>query len=540
MNPLWRVASMGRREWLPLVAGLIMAWLAAFAGVALMAGSGAYAGLLATGAVLAGAPWILRVLGVARFVLRYAERLATHGATFRTLARLRVWLFHALAERSAGGLGVRRSGDALARLVGDVEALDGLYIRILLPALVAMALFPILIALLWRADAYLAVGCGILFLAAAFGLPWLAARSSLALGIRLAAAQADLRIAVVDAVSALREIRAFGAEGRVLATVQARESSLLRAQREASVRAAWAQAGALLCAQAALLLALASTSGPAAFAAVFLVIAVFEVAGGLPRAGALAGHAAAAAGRLLAITDSPVPVPDPAAPASLPQGTALRFEAVRFAWPDRPPLLDALTLDVPAGARVAILGPSGSGKSTLASLLLKVVAPQSGRITMGRTDIARLRAEDVRARVAYLSQATHLFADTVRANLLLGRPGATDADLWEALDAAAVAEMVRALPEGLGTWLGEGGAGLSGGQARRIALARTLLSTAPILLLDEPASGLDPEVERAFLTTLNQVGAGRTVILIAHRLTGVERLDRIWRLSAGHAVAAAG
>ena len=145
----------------------------------------------------------------------------------------------------------------------------------------------------------------------------------------------------------------------------------------------------------------------------------------------------------------------------------------------------------------------------------------------------------MRAQVAYLGQTTHLFNDTVRANLLLGRPGATDADLWDALDRAAVADVVRALPGGLNTWLGEGGAGLSGGQARRIALARTLLSPAPILLLDEPAAGLDAATERAFLLTLNEAAAERTVVLIAHRLTGVERLDRIWRLSGGRAVAAA-
>ncbi len=145
----------------------------------------------------------------------------------------------------------------------------------------------------------------------------------------------------------------------------------------------------------------------------------------------------------------------------------------------------------------------------------------------------------MRSRIGWLSQATHLFDDTVRANLLLGRPDADDAALWRALDEAEIGDVVRALPDRLDTWLGESGARLSGGQGRRIALARTLLSEAPILILDEPCAGLDAQTERAFLQTLNDAGAGRTLILIAHRLTGVERLDRIWRLSAGHAVAAA-
>jgi ATP-binding cassette subfamily C protein CydC len=154
-------------------------------------------------------------------------------------------------------------------------------------------------------------------------------------------------------------------------------------------------------------------------------------------------------------------------------------------------------------------------------------------------DIATLVHDDVRSRIGWLSQATHLFDDTIRANLLLGRPDADEAALWRALDEAEIGDFVRALPDTLDTWLGEGGARVSGGQGRRIALARTLLSRAPILLLDEPCAGLDAQTERAFLATLNALPAGRTMILIAHRLTGVERLDRIWRLSAGHAVAAA-
>ena len=278
-----------------------------------------------------------------------------------------------------------------------------------------------------------------------------------------------------------------------------------------------------------------------AVGAVFLTLAGFEAVSGLPRAGALAGHAAAAAARVLEAAEGPPAVIEPVTPAPLPKATALRFEAVGFRWqPDRPPVLDGLTLDVPAGARIAILGPSGAGKSTIAALALRVAAPQSGRVLLGGADIATLSADALRSRIAWLSQETHLFDDTIRANLLLGRPDADDAALWAALDAAAIGDTVRALPEQLDTWVGEGGTRFSGGQGRRLALARALLSPAPILILDEPGAGLDAETERGFLATLNEGAAGRSVILIAHRLTGVERLDRIYRLSGGRAVAAAG
>lgn len=328
----------------------------------------------------------------------------------------------------------------------------------------------------------------------------------------------------------------------MIAGVQARESALLSAQHDLSRRTALAGTGSFLCGQAAIFAVLlaAGTNPIGAVIAAFLVTAAFEVVGGLPRAGALAGHATAAARRVLEAAEAPVAVPDPPSPAPLPASFTLRFEAVHFRWtPDRAPVLDGLTLEIPEGSRVAVLGPSGAGKSTLAALALKVAAPQQGRVRLGGTDLASLSAAEVHARFAWLSQATHLFDDTIRANLLLARPDADDAALWAALDAARIGDMVRGLPDKLDSWVGEGGAQFSGGQGRRLALARTLLSEAPILVLDEPCAGLDADTERAFLTTLNDVAQGRTLLLIAHRLTGVERLDRIWRLSGGKAVAAA-
>ena len=168
------------------------------------------------------------------------------------------------------------------------------------------------------------------------------------------------------------------------------------------------------------------------------------------------------------------------------------------------------------------------------------MAPRSGQIRLGGVDIATLPTALVRARIGWLGQTTHLFDDTIAANLLLARPDADETALWAALDAARIGDVVPALPERLDTWVGEGGTRFSGGEGRRLALARALLSTAPILILDEPCAGLDAEAERSFLQTLNETAADRTVILITHRLIGIERLDRIFRLSGGKAVAAAG
>jgi len=541
MTDLLRILTLWRpcAGWLLL--GCLISLAALAAGVSLMAVAGAVLAIAVTsGALLA--PSILRALGTARVLLRYLERLVTHAATFRALADLRVWFFRRLAQGGAGGLGFRQAGDLLSRLVGDIEALDGLYLRILLPLAGAIFLLPVLALVIAPQNIPLAVALVLLFALAAFALPWFAARATLTAGMTLAEAAGAVRIVALDALTGLREVRAFGAEGRMVAAMQARETALLAAQHALARRTAAATIGAFLCGQAAILAVLlaAGQNPAAAVAAAFQVLAAFEAVGGLPRAGALAGHAAAAAHRVLQAADEPVPVPDPAAPKPIPPGYTLRFEALHYRWrPELPEVLSGLTLDVPEGARVALLGPSGAGKSTLAALALKVAAPGQGRILLGGTDIAELTAAEVHARIGWLSQATHLFDDTIRANLRLARPDADDAALWAALDAAQIGDVVRALPENLDAWVGEGGARFSGGQGRRLALARAILSPAPILILDEPCAGLDAATERAFLATLNEVPPGRTIIMITHRLIGIERLDRIWRLSGGQAVAAA-
>ena len=288
MTALLRILALWRADAPLLVGGAAVSLLAvgARAGLSVLAGATVTPGP-AQGAAVGGTLllwWLLRGLGVGRVVLRYAERLLTHRATFRALAGLRVWMFRGLAARSAGGLGMLRSGDALARLVGDVEALDGLYIRIMVPAAATLVLLPALAVALGAGSAGLALGVGSLFLAAALAMPLAAARGALDMGGRLAAASAGLRVAALDALGGMREVRAFGAEGRMLAAVQAREATLFQAQRALARRAALAQAAAFLCGQAALLAVLLGPL-PAAMRlpSVLLTLVAFEVVGAMPR-----------------------------------------------------------------------------------------------------------------------------------------------------------------------------------------------------------------------------------------------------------------
>jgi ATP-binding cassette subfamily C protein CydC len=542
MSPAQKILALWRVQSAYLAFGAALSVSALLAGIALMANAGHYIAAAVLGVALL-VPLALQLTGAARVVLRYLERLVTHDAMFRAFTRVRVWFFTGLARGAAGGLGLRGAGDTLARLVNDVEALDGLYMRILVPGLGVILVLPVLAVFLWRENPWALFVLPIYILIAVL-LPLRAARLAEDNASRAAAAMASLRNAALDAFSGLREVKIFAAEGRMLAAVQSREAAVLSAQRELAVRVSRLNAFGFLAAQAGLLLALliGLAAGPVAgVVAVFVLTASFEAVSAMPRAGVLYGQAKAAAARVVEAAEAPPPVLEPASPAVMPASHALTLDHVSFRYgANLPWVFENLSLQLPAGSRTAILGPSGAGKSTIAALLLKLAAPVTGKIRLGAVDIAALPAESLRHRIAYLSQSTHLFADTIRNNLLLGDPSADDAMLWAALDAAQLAETIRALPDGLNTWLGEAGSTLSGGQGRRLALARTLLSDAPILILDEPCAGLDAATEAAFLATLFEAASGRTILLIAHRLTGAEKLDRIWRLAGGHLMAAAG
>ena len=224
---------------------------------------------------------------------------------------------------------------------------------------------------------------------------------------------------------------------------------------------------------------------------------------------------------------------EPAAPIPLPPGGDIEFADVWFARRPERPLLRGLSLVCPAGSRTAIVGESGCGKSTLFDLALRLAAPERGRVRVAGTDAADVSTAELHGRVALMSQSTPVFLGIIADNLRLARPDASDAELWEALARARLDEFVGGLPEGLDTWCGEGGRTLSGGQARRLCLARTLLTCAEILLLDEPTSGLDAPTERAFLDDLAAATAGRTVLIATHAALPPGAVDRVFRLADG-------
>jgi len=279
-------------------------------------------------------------------------------------------------------------------------------------------------------------------------------------------------------------------------------------------------------------------SGPMLVGLLLAVIGSFEATAVVVRSVGRLGVAVAAAERLKTLATQEPPIADPLAPQLIPVGGDIVFDHVTFGYSDRP-VLDDISISIRKGSRMAILGTSGTGKSTFAALLLRLADPQAGSISISGVDLRTAPHGEVHRHVALLTQDSPVFIDSVRDNLLIGRADATDTELWQALVAAHLAEFVRSLPEGLDTLLGEAGRTMSAGQARRLCLARALLSPAEIIVLDEPTSGLDAETEALFLADLRDATAGRTVILATHAALPAGAVDAVYRLIGGRLSVAA-
>jgi ABC-type transport system involved in cytochrome bd biosynthesis fused ATPase/permease subunit len=266
-------------------------------------------------------------------------------------------------------------------------------------------------------------------------------------------------------------------------------------------------------------------------------MASFEAVAPLPSAALRLQTTLDSGRRLLALADREPAVTDPAAAAALPAGSQLTLDGVGFAYGDDENWeLSGLDLHLAPGQRVALVGPSGAGKSTIAALLVRFLDPDAGRLTLAGRDLRALRQRDVRSRVTLDSQDAYLFSTTIRENVRLARPGASDDEIERALAQARVWEWVRSLPEGLDTFVGEEGAAVSGGERRRIALARTFLAGAPVIVLDEPTGHLDPETAEALIGDALSAADTRSVVLITHRPEGLDLVDHVLTLRRGRIV----
>ena len=536
---VWRpfMALFGR-YWRWMLLGMLLGLLALVSAVGLLSLAGWFLSAAALAGLVPASAYVfnvfypsvgVRVFAIARTLARYAERIVSHDATFRILEGLRCWFYERLEPLAPGALGGFRSGDLLNRAVADIDALDNLYLRVLSPSVVAVALAGLLTAFLWHFNAGIALwalGC---LLAAGFAVPWAAGRAGAGTGRHLARATADLRVAVVDTVTGLADLLVFGAADRWLEKVAEADGRVVRAQRRMShIRGV--SGGITLALSGLAMLAVlylgvglvqaGSLGGPELALVVLAVMASFEAVTPLAAAYQYLSHTRTAARRLVEIVETPPAVRFPTEAAGWPQSFDIRFEDVTFGYPGRRGrVLENFDLAVAAGEHLAVRGETGCGKSTLIQLLVRFYDPQAGRILVGGRDLRSFAEKDLRRMLSVMPQQVHLFNGTLRDNLLVARPGATPEEIAEALEIARLSGFVARLPHGLDTWIGESGRLLSGGEARRLAAARLVLHDGPVWLLDEPTEGLDRVTEQEMTRALLARAAGRTVLWITHRPT---------------------
>jgi thiol reductant ABC exporter CydC subunit len=527
--------------------------------VALAAGLGALtisfgAGLMATAGYLisraAERPAILsltvaivgvRFFGLARPLIRYLDRLASHDLALRVLGRVRVRVYGQIEPLAPAGLEGYRHGDLLARMVADVDALQNLHLRAVGPPLVALlaGVVAVGVAAAFLPAAGLVLAAGLV--AGGVAVPALACWLGRRGGRRQAAARGDLSAELVEVLRAAPELVAYGSASAAQARVRAADGALVRlARRDAFVGGLADGAGlAVVGATVAGVLAVAvhaSAEGGLDRVLIamlaLLALASFEAVQPLAAAARELSVTLAAGRRVLDLADGEAAIVDPVAPAAAPSWPfAVALEDVRARYaPGERPALDGVSLRLEPGCRVALVGPSGAGKTTVVNLLLRFLDPEAGRVTLAGRDLREYRQEDVRRAIAVAGQDSHLFSASIRENVCLARPGASDGEIERALRRARLWPWVAGLPDGLDTAVGEEGRELSGGQRQRLVLARALLVDAPVLVLDEPTAHLDPSTARALVDDVFAAAAGRSVLLITHRLEGLELVDEIIRI----------
>jgi ATP-binding cassette subfamily C protein CydC len=540
------------RHWKWMLLGTFFGFITIAAAVGLLSLSGwfisasALAGLTLSNAQLFNFfyPSIgVRFFAILRTLCRYTERITAHDATFRVLESLRSWFYKALEPLAPGCLIRFRSGDILNRIIEDIEALDNLYLRVLSPSLTAVLTSLVVTVFLWLFNPWIALTTLAYMLVAGVGIPRAAIKHGTKAGRQLARNSTHLRIQIVENIQGITELLVFGAHRRLLDSVQQNSRELISNQLVMSHIKGISTGLITFFSGMAVITAIyigvglvgRDELGGANLALLgFAVLASFEAVWPLPLAYQYLGRTREAARRLMEIIDTTPAVVFGDRHTPAPSDFELKFDDVRFRYSDDMPWAVAgMDFEISQGQSLAVLGETGSGKSTMVNLLARFWEPDSGRIMIGGKDIRSLSESDLRKCMGVVSQHAHMFNMSLRDNLLLARAGASEADLSAALETAQLSDFVNDLPDGMNTRIGESGRLLSAGQARRLAVARLILKDAPLWVLDEPTEGLDIITEQKMMNALYERMAGKTVLMITHRLVNLQGMDHIILLENG-------
>lgn len=530
-----------RHKWL-LTLGVVLAIVTLLASIGLLTLSGWFlsasavvgvAGIYSFNYMLPAAG--VRGAAIIRTAGRYFERLVSHDATFRVLQHLRVATFSKLLPLSPAGLARFRQGELLNRIVADVDTLDHLYLRVISPLVGALVVILVVTIGLSVLDVTLALTLGGIMLATLLLLPPLFYRAGKPTGEQITQLRGQYRQQLTSWLQGQAELMLFNASDRYRKQMEKTEQRWQEAQRRQAELTALSQALMLLIGGIAVIAMLwmasegvGGNSQPGALIAlfVFCALAAFEALAPVTGAFQHLGQVIASARRITQITEQQPEVTfSQQTPQSFSQ-VALTLNEVTFSYPQQSaPALKDISLQVAAGEHIAILGRTGCGKSTLLQLLTRAWDPANGQIQLNGQPLSELSETTLRQAMSVVPQRAHLFSATLRDNLLLAAPQVSDARLADILARVGLEKLLE--DSGLNSWLGEGGRQLSGGELRRLAIARALLHDAPLMLLDEPTEGLDATTESQILDLLSEVMRDKTVLMVTHRLRGLARFNQI-------------
>ncbi len=491
----------------------------------------------------------VQFFALSRGLFRYEQRLIGHDAAFRSLTALRTRSYERLETLAPAGLAAFRSGDLLARVVHDIDALQDVLLRVIPAFAIALIVGAGTVWLVW----WILPAAGLILLATliltATALTWLSGRLARRAEAERAAARGELTVAVVDLLHGAPELSAYGAIGTQRARIAASEARLVRVVSSAARTAGVGQGIAILLSGLAmwggLLVGVAAVSGGALDGVLLAVLALvplaaFELGADLPTAAQTLQRVRRSTARTIEILEAVPPVSDPEHPSRLelvPTPHVVRVRGLHARYgSDGPWVLEELDLDLISGRSVAVVGGSGAGKSTLANVLLRFLPFEGGSMTLNGAPVSELAGEDYRRIVGLVSQDAYVFDTTLEENLRLARRDATPAQLRDALNRARLLEWITGLPDGLDTRVGAHGAEISGGQRQRLALARALLADFPVLVVDEPGEHLDVAAADALVADLLDTRAAQATLLITHRLAGLRAVDEIIVLDRGRAL----
>jgi thiol reductant ABC exporter CydC subunit len=500
----------------------------------------------------------LVLISALKGIFHYLENYTSYYVTLHLQAALRDRLYQHLEMLAPAGLAQMRSGDITSRAINDVNRIELFYARTIAPVVVAVLVAVTALVIMSQFSLWLALLFLPFLLLAGGVVPWFFNRQSVNSSLELRSATADVGAHLADSVQGLREILLFGyqerrqQENRALSEQQVTLQS--RLARIAANQDAVTDMVVALCVVSVLGLGLWLTQQGALEVVMLPPVVALAMITFRPLWGASHlihdfNEALASASRLFALLDQP-PVVQETATAAPPEPIepSITFENVTFRYPEArassngqhapqtPPVHDDLSFTIPARQTVALVGSSGVGKTTVINLLLRFWDTEQGRVLLGGHDVRDFPLDNLRRRMAVVSQNTYIFNATIRENLLLGKPRGTDAEIEQAARQANIHDFIVSLPEGYKTRVGEMGVRLSGGQRQRLAIARALLKDAPVLLLDEATSNLDAATERAIQESIQQLARGRTTLIIAHRLSTVVNANIILVLEKGRIV----